>query len=115
MHGNNQYYLRAITAEKELSIAQDAGRRLLADHKGLMQSQRYALLTLLELGNILLTRRHRLTSALGRLFRAKEIKEDAVRAMLVSLKTALDATPEDALEPPSPEAASSPEPPSTAS
>ena len=28
MHNNNQYYLRAITAEKELEIAMNKGRAL---------------------------------------------------------------------------------------
>lgn len=108
MHHNNAYYLRAITAEKELAIALDKGRQLYQDNRRLTRDHIYALRVIEGMGDTLSTRRHQNASAIGRLMGAVEMRPEALAALLLGIRTALagvpmpSSEPEDAPEPTSP-------------
>lgn len=112
MHNNNAYYLRAITAEKELDHAMKAGRDLLAQLNHAHAAQYHALGTLIQMGETLTSRRHRIVTRISGWFGIKEaISQDQIRAMLTAIKPALAAMPapsmEEAAEPSSSPAAPS--------
>ena len=121
MHNSNQYYLRAITAEKELEILTDKSRLLFEENRTLTRNHVYALRVIEGLGSTMGSRRHRLASALGRLINAPEMPAAALSAMLVGIRTALAGLPasppppSDAPEPMPPASESSPDPASPAS
>lgn len=93
MHSNNQYYLRAITAEKELAMVMDKGRALYEENRRLTRDHIYALKVIEDMGSIMQTRRHRFASALGRVFRAHEMVPETLAAMLLGIRTALAGVP----------------------
>lgn len=94
MHNNNAYYLRATTAETELKHAMKAGRDLLAQLDHAHAAQYHALGTLIQMGETLTSRRHRLVSMISGWFGIKENpSQDQIRAMLTSIKPALAAMP----------------------
>lgn len=107
MHNSNQYYLRAITAEKELAILTDKAHQLFEENRTLTRNHIYALRVIEGLGSTMGSRRHRLASMLGRLINAPEMAPAALAAMLVGIRTALAGLP----SPPSPSAAPEPTPP----
>ena len=93
MHNNNQYYLRAITAEKELEIAMNKGRALFAENAQLTRNHVYALKVIEGMGTTRQTRRHRLATWLGRLLKAPEMAPVDLAAMLKGIRLALDVLP----------------------
>ncbi len=116
MHSNNSYYLRAITAEKELEIAIRKGQELYAENRCLTQDHIYALKVIEGMGTIMQTRRHRFASALGRVFRAHEMPPETIPALLLVIRTALagvplpTSAPSDGQEPTAPASDPSPDP-----
>lgn len=93
MHNNNQYYLRAITAERELEIAMSKGRALFAENAQLTRNHVYALKVIEGMGATMQTRRHRLASWVGRLLKAPEMSPVDLAAMLKGIRAALDGLP----------------------
>ena len=93
MHSNNAYYLRAITAEKELDIAMSKGRALFAENQQLTRNHVYALKVIEGMGITLQSRRHRLATWLGRLLKAPEMAPVDLAAMLKGIRSALDSLP----------------------
>lgn len=114
MHNNNQYYLRAITAEKELEIAMSKGRALFAENAQLTRNHVYALKVIESMGTTLQSRRHRLATWLGRLLKAPEMAPVDLAAMLKGIRAALDALPLPSVgpapTPPASESAADPAP-----
>ncbi len=114
MHSNNQYYLRAITAEKELDLAMTKGRALYADNQRLARDHVYALKVIEGLGSTLQSRRHRLATWAGRRLGAPEMNPVDLAAMLKGIRAALDALPLPAVgqepTPPTSESAADPAP-----
>ena len=106
MHNNNTYYLRAITAEKELEIALDRGRALWKENAALSQNHVYALKVIEDMGTTMQSRRHRFATWIGRIVRAQEMKPGALDAMLVGIRGALDGLPSP--QPPSADEAPTP-------
>lgn len=93
MHNNNAYYLRAVTAEKELDIAITKGRALFADNQRLTRDHVYALKVIEGMGTTLQSRRHRLATWLGRLLKASEMNPVDLAALLKGIRAALDVLP----------------------
>jgi len=99
MHNNNAYYLRATTAEAELKHAMKAGRDLLTQLDHAHAAQYHALGTIIQMGETLLSRRHRLVSMISGWFGVKENpSQDQLRAMLTSIKPALAAMPAPSMQ-----------------
>lgn len=93
-HNNNAYYLRAITAEKELALAMESGRGLLQQLDHAHAAQYHALGTLIQMGTTLTTRRHLWVSRAAGWFGIKENPSiEQIRAMLTAIKPALAAMP----------------------
>jgi hypothetical protein len=104
MHSSNEYYMRALIAEKELALMRAKGKHLAVEYDALHRTHYYALNTLATISEVILSRRHQAVTRLSRLVGLPDVDPGSIRAMLIGLRTALDAMPAPGILPVAPPA-----------